>query len=243
VATAGGARGTGPERAYCRPLPDAGEVRLETEEERHLVRVRRARPGDSVVLFDGLGRTRVGRLLDRPGGAWVEVEGPYPDREPGRRVEVASAVPGTGRPDDLVFSLAELGVWRWTPLRAQRSDPARLDGLRRGRLERRTREAAKVSGRSRLMEVAPPLSPVEAARSAGDATALVLDPDPAASRLPTLLPPARPVLLLVGPEGGFTEAELSALAREGVRTAALGSCVLRVETAAVAAAAIALATP
>jgi 16S rRNA (uracil1498-N3)-methyltransferase len=60
----------------------------------------------------------------------------------------------------------------------------------------------------------------------------VLEPDPSASR----------VCLLVGPEGGWTSAELSQLFDLGVASAGLGPRVLRVETAAVVAAAITLMT-
>ena len=48
---------------------------------------------------------------------------------------------------------------------------------------------------------------------------------------------------MIGPEGGWTAAEVEALERLGCRATALGPSVLRVETAAVAAAALALAGP
>jgi 16S rRNA (uracil1498-N3)-methyltransferase len=243
MATAGGRRGPGPERAFCDPLPASGEVRLDAEEERHLVRVRRARAGDEVVLFDGRGTTRLGRLLAREGGAWVQVLGPSPDREPPRRVEVGCALPGAGRADDLVFALAESGVSRLVPLVCERSDPraSALSPARRERFARLAREAAKVSGRSRLLEVAPPRAPVDVVRSFGEGAAVALDPDPGLPLLPDVLPPTGPALLLVGPEGGFTAAELEALSRAGARLGTLGACALRVETAALSAAAIALA--
>ena len=53
MATAGDARGAGPERAYCPHLPASGLVTLYHDEGHHLVRARRARVGDPVVLFDG----------------------------------------------------------------------------------------------------------------------------------------------------------------------------------------------
>jgi 16S rRNA (uracil1498-N3)-methyltransferase len=70
---------------------------------------------------------------------------------------------------------------------------------------------------------------------------VVLDPDPSLPPLPRVLGDAAEALLLVGPEGGFSEAEVSRLGSLGARRASLGACVLRVETAALAAAAVALA--
>ncbi|MFM8979423.1 MAG: 16S rRNA (uracil(1498)-N(3))-methyltransferase [Planctomycetia bacterium] len=73
------------------------------------------------------------------------------------------------------------------------------------------------------------------------ASAVLLDPDPAAPPLLAGLPAAGELpWLLVGPEGGFVAAELAAAARAGVAVARLGSTALRVEQAALAAAAQAL---
>jgi len=162
VATSGGSRGVGPERAYAPRLPrtgPAGVVVLSAEESHHLVRVRRVRAGDEVVLFDGVGGSVLGRLVDeRAAGAGVEWIAAYPDREPRRAVFVQTSVPGPSRLDDLVASLAELGVTAWGPIVCERSDRKFVDGLERRteRLGRLLIEAAKVSGRSRLMKIAVP---------------------------------------------------------------------------------------
>jgi 16S rRNA (uracil1498-N3)-methyltransferase len=246
MATAGATRGAGPERAYHRPLPAAGVVRLSADESRHLVRVRRVAVGDEVVLFDGAGGTRAGRLVAAGrDGADVEIVGSSPDREPSREVVVATAWPEGARADDLVATLAELGVARLVPLftaRAQADVAARVD-RRRDRYVRLAVEAAKVNGRSRLLDVgAPaPLAAVLVAR--GDAVAVLLDTDPSLPALSTVLGGARRVVLVVGPEGGFTPAEVEEAARAGVVRASLGACALRTETACLAAAAIALSAP
>ena len=243
MATAGDSRGPGPERAFAPALPPAGgEVVLGPEESHHLVRVRRARADDVVVLFDGLGGTVRGRLREAaPRRAVVAVEAPYPDREPPRPVVLAVSLPEPGRADDLVASLAELGVGRLVPLVAARTPRGReaLPDRRRARWERLCREAAKVNGRSRLLEVAAatPLAAVLAAAPA----ACLLDPDPAAPRLASLLAAEGPLpWLLVGPEGGFTDAEVAAARAAGARRARLGTVALRTGTAALAAAAQAL---
>ncbi len=254
MATAGAARGPGPERAHLDRIPASGPARLDAEEGHHLVRVRRARVGDEVVLFDGRGGSSLARLLDaRPEGPTLEVIGPYPDREPSRAVTVACAVPGPSRLDDLVSTLAELGVTAFTPLRCARSERDATDVVerRRERLERLVREAAKVSGRSRFLRLEASRTPAEvwagASGGAGGGTVVLLDPDPKAPALASLLRelrepdgPRGPLTLLVGPEGGFTDPEIAAARGAGVRLASVSACALRTEVAAIAAAAVAL---
>ena len=247
MATAGDRRGAGAERAFCAPLPDGGTVTLSLEESRHLVGARRAREGDVVVLFDGAGRSRYARVVGaNPAAATLSVEGPAPDREPARRVGVAVAPSASGRADDLVSALAELGVSTFVPLVVERGTlDARAAAARRAdRWARLAREAAKVNGRSRLLEIAEPVAlpdlPRWAAARPERYAPVCLDPDPAAPHLPAVLRGVGAPLLLVGPEGGFTEAETRALADAGVPRAALTVCVLRTETAARAAAAVAL---
>ena len=247
MATAGSTRGAGPERAYIAAIPSSGTVRLDAEEGHHLVRARRARVGDAVVLFDGRGASVLARLLDADAKApSLAIVGPYPDREPARAVTIASAVPGPSRLDDLVTSLAELGVTTWVPLLCERSDRDAVEGLtrRRERLDRLVREAAKVSGRSRVLDIGAPTVLSDITRRSPASDVFLLDPDPT---VPTLIsslqsmPPTAPVLALVGPEGGFTELELRWADGTGVRRVSLTACALRTELAAIAAAVISLA--
>ncbi len=258
MATDGAARGTGAERAFVDPLPEAGEVTLDAEESVHLVRVRRAAAGTRVVLVDGRGRARHGRLLDAdPRAARVEVGEAAPVREPARPLTLAVAPPEGARSDQLVEGLAWLGAACLRPLVSARLPAGRLESAlrRRARHLRLAREALKGSGRGCLLELGDPLPLAEALAARGEGGApVLLDPDPEAPTLLSLLcaapdagaassaaprGPALP-LLLVGPEGGFTAEEV-ALARErGARVARLVAPALRVELAALAAAAQAL---
>src|SRR5262245_27595219 len=134
MATRGAARGPGPERAWHAPLPAAGPVTLCADESAHLVRVRRVRAGDPVVLFDGTGTTRAGRLVAAdPRAAVVMVEGDAEDREPSRRITLAVSPPEPGRADELVQSLAWLGVSRLVPLVCERTPRGRDDLVSRRR--------------------------------------------------------------------------------------------------------------
>ena len=241
MATAGAARGAGPERAFHAPLPASGQVVLDAEESAHLVRARRARVGDAVVLFDGVGGSRAGRLVRAEGrGAVVAIEGEAPDRTPTRRVRLAVALPEMGRADRMVAMLAELGVAILAPLVTARSEPGRTEQAQRraARWAKLAREACKVNGSARALVV-------DAALDFGRALAegaVILDPDPQAPSLAEVVGAADPPpWLLLGPEGGFTPAELEEARTAGAPIAQLGAPALRVETAAVATAAVTLA--
>jgi 16S rRNA (uracil1498-N3)-methyltransferase len=246
VATAGDRRGAGPERAFAETLAsDAGaEIVLSAEESHHLLRVRRVRRGDPVVLFDGRGTTRAGRVVAGDAkGAVVRLEGPAADREPARALTMAVSLPEGGRADALVGALAELGVARLVPLTCARTPKGRdlMAARRADRWLRLCREAAKVNGRCRLLEISGP-KPLDRVLEGAEA-AVMLDPDPRAPVLPALLDDSGPLpWLVVGPEGGFTEVEVERAAAAGARRARLGAVALRTATAAVAAAAVALAT-
>ncbi len=204
------------------------------------MRSRRVGVGEAVVLFDGLGASRLGRLVDaHPKAARVAVAGDYPDRRPSRSLRLAVAVPEMGRSDRMVQALAELGVFELAPLVTARSAAGRAEqAARRGpRWTKLAREACKVNGCARALRLAPAL-PLGAALRAG---AVLLDPDPAAAPLAQVLSSTPDdAWLLVGPEGGFTDDEFAQAREAGVAIARLGATALRVETAAVAAAAIAL---
>jgi 16S rRNA (uracil1498-N3)-methyltransferase len=191
---------------------------LSPEESRHAVRVLRLAPGDRVTVFDAveswsgeiesLGERVTVRLLEK-------LQRPAP-----RRVVVAAAVPKGARLDWMVEKLAELGVAELVPVRFARS-VAELGAAKRKRLSKIAVAAAKQSG-------APVLSIAEE-RDVGSLPADALLAHPAATE------PLGPGegMLVVGPEGGLTAEEEARFARR----ASLGPTVLRIETAAVAAAA------
>ena len=135
-------------------------------------------------------------------------------------VRVAAAAPKGNRLDWMVEKLAELGVVGLVPVRFARS-VATVSETRRLRLERVAVAAAKQSG--------APLMTISPEREVGEIPADALLLDPSASQ---------PVgtgegMILVGPEGGLTPAEQARFNRR----ATLGPTVLRIESAAMVAAA------
>lgn len=209
-----------------RPLAfveDLHAPELAPEDHHHLARALRLRVGDELTLADGSGRWRVARFAARPEPAGP-VEGPV-GALPG--VTVAFAPVKGDRPEWVVQKLTELGVDRIVVLEAERS-VVRWDDARAARnlerLRRTAREAAMQSRRLRL----PDVDGVVPARSLLAAPGVaVADPGGRAPR-------AGDRVVAVGPEGGWSPAELGAA---GERIALPGG-ILRAETAAVVAAAV-----
>lgn len=198
---------------------------LREDDQHHLARVLRLRPGQSVTVADGAGGWRTcawsGNGALEPIGEVVRSPAPTP------AVTVGFALTKGERPEWVVQKLTELGVDRIMVLATERS-VVRLGedvvGRRVQRWRRVAKEAAMQSRRTQLPAVEALVGLDDVVAAARGAAALA-EPggDP-----PTL---ERPVVL-VGPEGGWAPHELS----HGLPTVSLGPTVLRAETAAVAAA-------
>ena len=141
--------------------------------------------------------------------------------------------------DFLVQKCCELGVARIVPVIAARS-VARPEPGRRARWEKIAREAARQCGRADVPAVAAP-AVLATALAAPDLPArrLVLSPAEAGRSMRALLPDRAATALLVGPEGGLAAAEVEAAQSAGFVPVSLGPRVLRVETAAIVAVALA----
>ena len=223
------------DRYYCPEPPTNGWFALEDDEARHLVRVRRVQVGEVVEVFDGRGfATRAEVVaLGRDRVELAAVGGPLADRVAACRLTLATAVPKGERFDWLVEKATELGVTRLVPIVAERS----VVGPRAAKLDRLRRlvvEASKQCGRNRLMELDRPVPWVDFARQSDERPRLLAHP----GGLPA---PAWPrarrfgaVTLAVGPEGGFTDAEVETARALGWAAIGLGATLLRIETAALA---------
>lgn len=213
-------------------------VRLDPDESRHLLHALRRRAGDRVTLADGAGRVAEGVVeVASARGAEVAVETlrvEPPPTEPG--VTLALAVLHSQAMDWAVQKAVEVGVRCLVPVLAERSQLG--ERAARGRADhwrRVSRQALKQCRRPWAMAVDDPRSLDGVAELGRSEAGLVADPhgEPVAA-----LPRGFGRLLLVGPEGGLTDAEVRLLADEGWRTLRLGPHVLRAETAAVVGAAL-----
>jgi 16S rRNA (uracil1498-N3)-methyltransferase len=210
----------------------------------YLLDVRRLLPGAGVVVFDGEGREARASLELQPDGTpalRIDAE-PGPGRR-GAALRLAYALPKGDKLDDVLRQVTELGVGGVLLFVAERSisRPETGDRLdrKRDRWLRIVEEAARQSGRADFPLLDGPMSLDEAlAETTADATRLVLHPT--AETLFGDTPARTPSTVFVGPEGGFSPSELARCAEGGVTAARLATPVLRTETAAVVAVALAL---
>lgn len=217
------------------PLAPGARVPLPQAVAHHAFRVLRLAEGDVVTLFNGHGGECNALLGSVQRGDALVHEHRAVERESPLDLTLVQSLVATEKLDWIVEKATELGAARVLLLPAERS-VVRLSGER---LERRlahlrgvARAACEQCGRNRVPAVDAVTSLAQATAMAPPAaTRLVLAPDATQGRLAQ----AHAFVLTIGPEGGFTPAELSAAQVAGYRRTGLGPRVLRTETAGLAA--------
>lgn len=221
-----------------------GRVAVDASDAHKILRVLRLDSGDSVTVVDSAG-TAFEATLERDGSTLYARlgDGAVYTRDAPLRISVAQGVPKGAKMDFIVEKLAELGVMELIPLVTERTvsrDPA--DG-KIDRWRRLARTAAQQSGSGEVMQVAE-VATLERLVDRFSAFDRVLFPWEAADAralrevLPGLLPERGSVLVVIGPEGGFSHAEAESAKQAGAAVISLGSQILRTETAALVLAAI-----
>jgi len=233
------------DRFFCPTLSGGTTVTLADEEFHHLAHVLRGKPGQQVELFDGQGRS-VDAVLEKLNKreAVLSLTGSVRHDASCRiSLVLGIACPKGDRLKWLVEKATELGVAELIPLQCERSvvEPSET---KLAKLEQTVLSACKQCRRNTLMRIGESQTlsdfvkngPVWIAHPGGD---------PAATLLSSLAETGDDVLTVrgaIGPEGGFTDAEVREALECGGRRVSLGKNVLRVETAAVALAALAAAS-
>ncbi|HEV7301662.1 MAG TPA: RsmE family RNA methyltransferase [Tepidisphaeraceae bacterium] len=219
-----------------------GANALDSTQSRHARDVLRLSAGTPVELFDDAGRSGAGDITATDPVVIVHVAAVDEPDSNALQLIVASAVPKANRADWLVEKLSELGVDTFIPLAAARSVVLPEGRGKSDRWQRISAEAAKQSHRSGVMTIEPLTSVAEVLkRLTGPAWCLSTEPGtvPVATALQTLPRlPGTTLTLFIGPEGGWTDGELAAFAAAGVQPIRLTASILRIETAAIAAAAV-----
>ncbi|MEV8372725.1 16S rRNA (uracil(1498)-N(3))-methyltransferase [Kribbella sp. NPDC056861] len=225
------------------PELDGAELVLDGAEGRHAAVVRRIGPGERIRLTDGRGSFAEGAVIaSSKTGLTVAVDHRGEVEPAATRLVVVQALPKGERAELAVEMLTEVGVDLIVPWNADRSqfraNPERV-AKTQSKWQSWAFESSKQSRRSWFGEVAPIASTPEVAKLLADAALAVVLHEEATTPLAALDPPASgDVVIVVGPEGGITPAELDTFAATPIR---LGNTVLRTSTAGVAAAAALLA--
>jgi 16S rRNA (uracil1498-N3)-methyltransferase len=227
-------------RLFVSELADGGGVVELAEGPSRHVRVLRLRVGDRVVLFDGRGRTAEASLRSVGETVTCSAEAPVAVEAPKTWVALLLAVPKGSKIDDCVRMATELGADEVMLMHTERTVPKWDDKRTQSRLERLTRIASEAASQCERSDVPIVHAPKACATWLSEMSPQVVGVVFAARAEESLDLDGTPeqVWCAVGPEGGFTEAELSAFAEAGFSIASLGTWVLRVETAVSAALAL-----
>ncbi|SEI96035.1 16S rRNA (uracil(1498)-N(3))-methyltransferase [Demequina mangrovi] len=216
-----------------------GVLRVEGDEARHAVTVQRRQAGERIDVVDGAG-ARASGVLVASGDRWMEVRIEAVSRDLDPDSTLVQALAKGGRDEQAVEAAVELGVTRIVPWASDRAivqwrGPKAAKG--REKWSSLALAAAKQSRRALVPSVDDAATTKQLAarvREAVDAGARVLVLHEAATAALADLAwadPDQPVWMIVGPEGGISDAELDALTAAGAIAVVLGPHVLRASSA------------
>jgi len=206
----------------------------------HLVRVLRARVGQDfdIATGDAVRRGRVASVDT------TRVEFELGEEVSGKSLAEVTLILAVFKFDRMEWAIekcTELGVARIVPVISRRTDShlAAASTKRVERWQKIARQAAEQSRRTAPPEIARPIKIAEALKVPGNLR-IVLAESEERTLLRDVLknPEDGGVVLALGPEGGWTEHELSSFQQSGWMSASLGNTILRAETAAIAAMAV-----
>jgi len=222
-------------------LTEGAELTLEPGPSQHLARVLRMGQGDELRLFDGSGaehRARIVAVDKRQVVVTVLASEPGLPESP-LRIHLGVGISRGERMDWVVQKATELGVAAISPLYTERTE-VRLRGAREQRKRQHWEQvivsACEQCGRSFVPMVHEPTALCQWLQEAAGERRFVLHHRATVAPRGTQAPAS--ISLLVGPEGGLSEAEIGAAEAAGFESLALGPRVLRTETAPLAALAI-----
>lgn len=222
------------------PLTINTSVQLDTPAAHHVARVLRAHIGDELTLFNGQGGEYAGSIthIDKKTVTVALVQ--YSDKNTESPLDLC-LVQGISRGEKMDYTIqkaVELGVKQIIPLLTERCN-VKLDAQRREKRWQHWQSiiisACEQSGRNFIPDIAAPMTYDKFLKQASADWKFVLAPH-AENKLSTLaIPNHSRVLLLIGPEGGLSDVEITQAIEHQFISLNLGPRVLRTETAAVAA--------
>lgn len=229
-------------RFYIPFTPTWPEVWIDGKEAHHILHVKRIKPGYTIILFDGKGteyQARVTQTSNNRLKAVIEEAKPI-SREAHVDIIVAFSVPKGKYVNLLVQKCTELGVKRLIPIHCERS----IVDIRSKFIEKKEKwnkiviEASKQCKRNLITVIEDVMSFLELMKHvyAYDLP-LIACLAPHSRNLKGVLnryPAAKKILCIIGPEGGFTQKEITLAEEAGCIPIRLGDSTFKIETAAIA---------
>lgn len=226
-------------RFFVEGVYGAGQTLTLAGDDAHkIVDVLRKRSGDTVQIVDSTAQRFEATLeiADRTVRARLG-ERFVPSVSERFEITVAQGVPKGQKMDFVVEKLTELGAATIVPLYSERSVAVDTGNAKLDRWRRLAKAAAAQCGRDTIPDVAEPLEFQNLVESFSGYDCVLFpwelaEQVPLKTVLPELVERARRILVVIGPEGGFSHAEAEAAQRHGAHVIGLGTRILRTETAA-----------
>ncbi|MDB5182284.1 MAG: hypothetical protein JWO47_68 [Candidatus Saccharibacteria bacterium] len=194
------------------------------------LKVFRYRVGDEVVLFDGVAVERLYKISRiEPDAVELQLITEFERKLPAKHVYLFWSLLKKDKTEWVIQKCTELGISNFVPIIAERSEKL---GFNVERAEKIAIEAAEQCGRSDIPHVREPLTLEEAVHEYQDKVTLLVCDEPSETSLGES---DKPTGIFIGPEGGWTEAELALFKENSLGSLNLGNLILRAETAAIAA--------
>jgi 16S rRNA (uracil1498-N3)-methyltransferase len=225
-------------------LINGAEVELEGDRARYLGKALRMRPGDLLTVFNGEGTEWPATIMRiSKGSVSLELGESFDAGTESRlKIHLVQGISRGERMEFVVQKATELGVKRITPVLSEYS-MVKLNAdraeKRRDHWQKIATSACEQSGRTRLplIDLPVPLKNWFGTKTDKVDAELILSPG-AATPLASISAPETKVCILIGPEGGFSDAECEDAAVAGFQAVSIGPRVLRTESAAIAALAV-----
>jgi 16S rRNA (uracil1498-N3)-methyltransferase len=213
----------------------SNRITITGDQARYLSLVLRVRPGDPLIIFDGLGNRYTCRIIEahKKGVIAERIKKEIYSVESPLSITLAQGMPKGDRMDIIVQKSTELGVRRIIPLITERTQVRHTDKIERWK--KIALSAAQQSGREKVPEVEAPLSFADFLNREKRYTGMIFSEEKKERNLKDVIDEfrddIRDITILIGPEGGFSKNEVIAAIEKGFREVSLGPRILRTETA------------
>ena len=226
---------------FTEPENVGAEEIILTEDLAHMKKVLRMKAGDEALVFDGTGAEYRVKILEI-GAKEVRclvLEKSFSEAEPRVKVSLYQGIPKSDKMEQIVQKCTELGISEIIPVKMDRC----VAKLEKGsdkikRWQKISREATKQSGRGVVPKISEPISFKEALTSLKEKDLNIMPYEMLGHEgkmgLRELLGEnknAKEIGIIIGPEGGFSDAEAHLSEENGINMVGLGKRILRTETA------------
>lgn len=226
-------------RIYTNTVIETNQIlTISKEVTHHLVTVLRLRPGNIVYLFNGEPGDYQGEIISTGKLAEIKIQNFIPrTTESNLIIELGQGLSRSDRMDLTLQKATELGVRTITPVLTEKCQIK----LKEDRTERKISHwenilisASEQSGRTTIPQLNAPLSIAEWITQPFTGLSIVLDPD-STTPLQAIKEKPSAIRVLIGPESGLSEREVTLAKSKGFQAIHIGPRILRTETAGIAA--------